>query len=85
MLVGHLSGLADIPTRWNSIAETHRLLPRPVRALAWTDRAAKQARRRLLQFGAGVAVDLSAKSDFDDLRGFPAHKPFLHGEFCVFS
>jgi hypothetical protein len=38
---------------------------------------------RLLQFGAGVAVDLSAQCDFDDLWGFPPHKLFLQAEFCM--
>jgi hypothetical protein len=34
---------------------------------------------QLLQIGAGVAVDLGAKPDFNDLRCFPTHTLFLLG------
>ncbi|HEX3992926.1 MAG TPA: hypothetical protein VHX39_17280 [Acetobacteraceae bacterium] len=40
---------------------------------------------RLLQLSAGVAVDLGAKRDFEDLRGFPAHTPLLQTEFRILS
>jgi hypothetical protein len=76
----HPNGRADTGLRSNSIAETRRLPPRRERALAsaCSCTAPRNGRdARLLQFSAGVAIDLGAQSNFDDLWGFPAHKPFL--------
>jgi hypothetical protein len=65
----------------------HRLLRRgraPARTCTCTaPRNGREA--RLLQFGAGVAVDFGAKRNFDDLRGSPVHTPFLQTVFRIIA
>jgi len=76
------------PQHFNPIAGTRRLRLRRGQSIARSRSCTAPSgsgEAQLLQVGAGVAVDLGAKPDLDDLRGFPTHTLFLLGYYRVAS
>jgi hypothetical protein len=76
----NFSGLAEPP-----FLRTSEEAPSAVLTGAWADRRRRKWIKCLLDFGAGVGVDLQADSYLNDLRGLPSHIYLLVGPTAQLS